>query len=66
MRPLPPYTVRPLKRRGEPKAVLPSAALRETAQAIADEMSIKAGRLAIKGPSLREKPRLKVLERPAE
>lgn len=66
MRPLPPYTVRPLKRREEPKAVLPSAVLRETAQGITDEMSVKAGRLAIKGPPLREKPRLKVLERPAD
>ena len=66
MRPLPPFTVRPLKRRDEPKSVLPASALRERAQAIADEMSIKAGRLSIKATPGRDKPKLRELERPSE
>ena len=60
MRPLPPYTVRPLKRRDAPK---PAAAgsIRETAETIS--ASMRAGRAAIKPAANRERPRLKVLDR---
>lgn len=66
MRPLPPFTVRPLKRRDEPKSGLPASVLRESAQSMAEEMSVKAGRLSIKASPGRDKPKLKVLERPTE
>lgn len=66
MRPLPPFTVRPLKRRDEPKSVLPGSVLRESAEAIAEEMSVKAGRLSIKAAAGRDKPKLKVLDRTPE
>lgn len=63
MRPLPPFTVRPLKRREEPKQVTPTASVKELAGTMADEMSIRSGRLSVRTASARERPRLRVLER---
>ncbi len=63
MRPLPPYTVRPLKRRDEPRQAALAAGIRELAESLSDEMSVRAGRLPVKPEQARERPRLKVLER---
>lgn len=68
MRPLPPFTVRPLKREEAPKpspgAI--SASVRDAADDIAADMNARAGRVSVKPGIAREKPRLRVLERPQE
>ncbi len=64
MRPLPPFTVRPLKRRDEPRPTSPTSpttAISELAKSLAEDMSVRSGRLSLKGLAAREKPRLRVL-----
>ncbi len=61
MRPLPPFTVRPLKRRDEPRPTSTVATVNELAKSLAEDMSVRSGRLSLKGLAAREKPRLRVL-----
>jgi hypothetical protein len=61
MRPLPPFTVRPVKRRDEPRPTGTTARVNGLADILAEERSVRSGRLSLKALAARDKPRLRVL-----
>lgn len=64
MRPLPPYNFRPAKKPVEARSGAASPAnVRAIAEGLAQDMSVRSGRLPVKPDASREKPQLKVLGR---
>ena len=64
MRPLPPYNFRPAKRPVEARTGSGSPAnVRQLAESLSNDMSVRSGRLPVKPEANREKPQLKVLGR---